>query len=72
MPFRAVQNADITLDDCMVEERNRLTKANSFRDFVAVLRMTRAGVAWEATNGTRPWVGQAQAAPLTGTVPAAR
>jgi glutaryl-CoA dehydrogenase len=50
MALRAVQNADITLDDCRVEERNRLANANSFRDTASVLKMTRAGVAWEAVG----------------------
>src|SRR5438046_7663969 len=46
--LRVVQNALITLEDCRVPEANRLQKANSFRDTAAVLRMTRAGVAWLA------------------------
>jgi len=50
MALRAVQNADITLRDCRVDERNRLANANSFRDTASVLRMTRAGVAWEAVG----------------------
>lgn len=50
MALRAVQNADITLDNCRVEEHNRLAHANSFRDTAAVLRMTRADVAWEAVG----------------------
>jgi glutaryl-CoA dehydrogenase len=50
MALRAVQNADITLDECRVEERNRLANANSFRDTASVLKMTRAGVAWEAVG----------------------
>ena len=50
MALRAVQNADIAFDGCRVEERNRLANANSFRDTAAVLRMTRAGVAWEAVG----------------------
>jgi glutaryl-CoA dehydrogenase len=48
--LRVVQNALITLEDCRVSEANRLQKANSFRDTAAVLRMTRAGVAWEAVG----------------------
>jgi len=50
MALRAVQNADITLDGCRVEERNRLANASSFRDTASVLKMTRAGVAWEAVG----------------------
>jgi glutaryl-CoA dehydrogenase len=48
--LRVVQNALIMLEDCRVPEANRLQKANSFRDTAAVLRMTRAGVAWEAVG----------------------
>jgi glutaryl-CoA dehydrogenase len=48
--LRVVQNALITLEDCRVPEAHRLQRANSFRDTAAVLRMTRAGVAWEAVG----------------------
>ena len=48
-----VQNALITLEDCRVPEASRLQRANSFRDTAAVLRMTRAGVAWEAVGCAR-------------------
>ncbi len=48
--LRVVQNAHITLTDCRVPEANRLQHANSFKDTAAVLRMTRAGVAWEAVG----------------------
>ncbi len=51
--LRVVQNALITLEDCRVPEANRLQKANSFRDTAAVLRMTRAGVAWMAVGCAR-------------------
>ena len=44
--LRTVQNADITLTDCVVPEENRLQRANSFRDTSDVLRQTRGGVAW--------------------------
>jgi glutaryl-CoA dehydrogenase len=50
MALRVVQNALITLKDCHVPEANRLQNANSFRDTAAVLRMTRAGVAWQAVG----------------------
>jgi glutaryl-CoA dehydrogenase len=50
MALRVVQNALITLRDCRVSEANRLQNANSFRDTAAVLRMTRAGVAWQAVG----------------------
>jgi glutaryl-CoA dehydrogenase len=48
--LRIVQNARITLDDVRVPEANRLQQANSFRDTAAVLRATRAGVAWMAVG----------------------
>jgi glutaryl-CoA dehydrogenase len=50
MALRVVQNALITLTDCRVSEVNRLQNARSFRDTAAVLRMTRAGVAWQAVG----------------------
>jgi glutaryl-CoA dehydrogenase len=50
MALRVVQNASITLQDCRVSEANRLTYARSFKDTAAVLRMTRAGVAWESVG----------------------
>ena len=50
MALRVVQNALITLKDCRVPEANRLRNARSFRDTAAVLRMTRAGVAWQAVG----------------------
>jgi len=48
--LRVVQNAHITLEDCRLPEANRLQQAHSFKDVAAVLRMTRAGVAWEAVG----------------------
>jgi glutaryl-CoA dehydrogenase len=48
--LRAVQNADITLDHVVVPEANRLQNADSFRDTAAVLRLTRAEVAWGAVG----------------------
>jgi glutaryl-CoA dehydrogenase len=48
--LRVVQNALITLDECRVPESHRLQRARSFRDTAAVLRMTRAGVAWQAVG----------------------
>jgi glutaryl-CoA dehydrogenase len=51
--LRVVQNALITLEECRVPEVNRLQHAYSFRDTAAVLRMTRAGVAWEAVGCAR-------------------
>lgn len=53
--LRALPNADIKLENCVIPAGNRLEKANSFRDTAAVLRATRLGVAWAA-------IGHAQAA----------
>jgi len=51
--LRVVQNAHITLDGVRVPEENRLQQANSFKDTAKVLRLTRAGVAWQATGCAR-------------------
>jgi len=48
--LRIVQNADIVLEDVRVPEALRLQNANSFRDTAAVLRLTRAEVAWAAVG----------------------
>jgi len=48
--LRMVQNADITLENVVVPESLRLQNANSFRDTAAVLRLTRAEVAWAAVG----------------------
>ena len=53
MALRTVQNAIITLKDCIIQESDRLQKANSFKDTAKVLRMTRAGVAWQAVGCAR-------------------
>ncbi|XZF12546.1 acyl-CoA dehydrogenase family protein [Chitinophagaceae bacterium MMS25-I14] len=53
MALRVVQNAIITLNNCKVKEEDRLQFANSFKDTANVLRMTRAGVAWEAVGCAR-------------------
>jgi len=53
MALRIVQNGLITLTDCEVDETDRLQKANSFKDTAKVLRMTRAGVAWQAVGCAR-------------------
>lgn len=50
MALRVVQNAEITLENCRVPETHRLQEANSFADTAKVLRMTRAGVAWQAVG----------------------
>jgi glutaryl-CoA dehydrogenase len=51
--LRVVQNAYITLDSVRVPATNKLAGANSFRDTATVLRLTRAGVAWQATGCAR-------------------
>jgi glutaryl-CoA dehydrogenase len=48
--LRVVQNGLITLDDARVPESHRLERATSFRATADVLRMTRAGVAWQAVG----------------------
>lgn len=53
MALRMVQNAMITLTNCEVPETDRLQKADSFRDTAKVLKMTRAGVAWQAVGCAR-------------------
>lgn len=53
MALRIVQNGIITLTNCEVVEADRLQKANSFKDTADVLRMTRAGVAWQAVGCAR-------------------
>lgn len=53
MALRIVQNGLITLTDCEVAETDRLQNANSFKDTALVLRMTRAGVAWQAVGCAR-------------------
>lgn len=53
MALRIVQNGLITLKDCRVQESDRLQNANSFKDTAKVLKMTRAGVAWQAVGCAR-------------------
>jgi glutaryl-CoA dehydrogenase len=50
--LRIVQNADIILENVVVPETNRLQKSQSFRDTAAVLRLTRAEVAWAAVGNS--------------------
>jgi glutaryl-CoA dehydrogenase len=50
--LRIVQNADIVLENVRVPEANRLQKSESFRDTAAVLRLTRAEVAWAAVGNS--------------------
>ena len=51
--LRVVQNAYITLDGVRVPEENRLQRATSFKETAKVLRLTRAGVAWQAVGCAR-------------------
>jgi glutaryl-CoA dehydrogenase len=53
MALRIVQNGLITLQDCVINESDRLQNANSFKDTAKVLKMTRAGVAWQAVGCAR-------------------
>lgn len=53
MALRTVQNAKITLTDCHIPESDRLQKCDSFKDTAKVLKMTRAGVAWQAVGCAR-------------------
>ena len=53
MALRIVQNGLITMRSCIVAESDRLENAHSFKDTAKVLRMTRAGVAWEAVGCAR-------------------
>jgi glutaryl-CoA dehydrogenase len=48
--LRVVQNGLISLDQVRVPESHRLQNATSFRATADVLRMTRAGVAWQAVG----------------------
>ncbi|WBU37790.1 acyl-CoA dehydrogenase family protein [Homoserinibacter sp. YIM 151385] len=50
--LRIVQNADIRMEGVRVPESMRLQRANSFRDTAAVLRLTRAEVAWAAVGNS--------------------
>ncbi len=50
--LRIVQNADIVLTDVVVPESLRLPGARSFSDTAAVLRATRAEVAWAAVGAS--------------------
>ena len=50
--LRIVQNADIVLENVVVPEANRLHKSQTFRETAAVLRLTRAEVAWAAVGNS--------------------
>ena len=51
--LRVVQNAEIHLSGVRVPEANRLQRASSFADTAKVLKVTRMGVAWQATGCAR-------------------
>lgn len=48
--LRAVENGLVTLEDVRVPEHDRLQRAESFRQTAEVLKVTRAGVAWQAVG----------------------
>jgi len=51
--LRVVQNSEIHLRGVRVPEANRLQEARSFADTSKVLKVTRMGVAWQATGCAR-------------------
>lgn len=53
MSLRIIQNATVKMKDVKVSEERRLQKAESFKDTSRVLKMTRAGVAWQAVGCAR-------------------
>lgn len=48
--LRAVQNADITLDDVFVPDDHKLEHANSFKDANKVFKSARSTVGWQAVG----------------------
>lgn len=48
--MRAVENADIVLENVIVPEHDRLQNVSSFREVAEVLRQARAGVGWQAVG----------------------
>jgi glutaryl-CoA dehydrogenase len=50
--LRIVQNADIVLTDVVLDDSYRLQNSRSFRETAAVLRLTRAEVAWAAVGNS--------------------
>lgn len=48
--LRAVENGLITLHNCHIAESDRLQNVHGFRTTADVLRMTRAGVAWQGVG----------------------
>lgn len=53
LSLRIVQNALIKMEDVRVKESDRLENAFNFKNTAEVLRMTRAGVAWQAVGCAR-------------------
>lgn len=47
---RAIQQADIIIEDMVIPDMNRLVDCNSFKDVNRVLQFTRGGAAWEAVG----------------------
>jgi glutaryl-CoA dehydrogenase len=47
---RTVQSGLITLDGCRIPESDRLPGAGTFKDVARILRVGRAGVAWQAVG----------------------
>jgi len=48
--LRAVENGHITLENCIVEDRDRLQNVHGFRTTADILRLTRVGVAWQGVG----------------------
>lgn len=48
--MRAVENADIVLDNVIVPEHDRLQNVSGFREVAEVLKHARAGVGWQAVG----------------------
>lgn len=48
--LRIVENGHVFLEDCRVPESDRLQRADTWRTTAEVLRLTRAGVAWQAAG----------------------
>ena len=47
---RAIQQADIVIEELVIPDANRLVDCNSFKDVNRVLQFTRGGAAWEAVG----------------------
>lgn len=48
--LRIVENGHITLENCRIEERDRLQAVQGWRTTADVLKLTRAGVAWQGVG----------------------